>query len=435
MENVDEEISLPLLGLKDVLTGLFSGLIVVLYRYIIGRGTDLSLKAYELMRQKPLLVLPWLGFIVLAGFIIAYLVRKEPMASGSGIPQVEGIFSHGLKILAMPVILVRFLAGTVASFFGLSLGREGPSIQMGACGGELVGQKFSSSKKEKDLLITGGAAAGLAAAFNAPLSGMVFALEEVHKAYSKNVLVVGATAALTADLVSKIFFGTIPELSFVAMPDFTGIHYLWLLPLGVVSGLVGSLINKGLLDFQTLYGKIPAKFRPVVALAIALPCGIFLPEVLGGGRNLVSLSEMNQVALSTAVIYLIVKLLFTCTSFGSGAPGGIFMPILAVGALTGNVLGQIAVGFGMGSIYIPYFVVCAMAGTLAASVKAPLTSILLIAEMTGSLTHMLPIATSAMLALFISDNLKIVPIYDALLERMPGIKAEVKVPNEDPKKI
>ena len=80
MENVDEEISLPLLGLKGVLTGLFSGLIVVLYRYIIGRGTDLSLKAYELMRQKPLLVLPWLGFIVLAGFIIAYLVLKEPMA-------------------------------------------------------------------------------------------------------------------------------------------------------------------------------------------------------------------------------------------------------------------------------------------------------------------------------------------------------------------
>lgn len=177
-------------------------------------------------------------------------------------------------------------------------------------------------------------------------------------------------------------------------------------------------MNRALLGFQTAYNKLPWFIRPCIALLIALPCGLFLPEVLGGGSNLIKLAETVDSGIGLLLVYLGVKILFTCTSFGSGTPGGIFMPILSVGALSGSLLGLFAMNFGLQSSYIADFAICGMAGALASSVKAPVTSILLAAEMTGSLVHLMPVAACSFIALFISDILKVTPIYEALLERI-----------------
>ncbi|HPS82653.1 MAG TPA: chloride channel protein, partial [Candidatus Limiplasma sp.] len=168
------------------------------------------------------------------------------------------------------------------------------------------------------------------------------------------------------------------------------------------------------------YEKLPAVLRPAIALLIALPCGLFLPQVLGGGQGLIKLSENAQAGLVMMGLFLTVKLVFTCTSFGSGLPGGIFMPILSVGALTGGLFGQLLMGVGLPADCLPAFCVCAMAGAMASSVKAPVTSILLMAEMTGSLIHLLPVATVAFIALLTSDLLGVSPIYEVLLERIRG---------------
>ncbi len=411
-------------ALKGILCGLVSGLLVVLYRLGIEYGTETAVKIYGYLRQNPLLILPWILCIAAVGLLIAWLVKLEPMATGSGIPQVEGLLLYGMKIRWYSVLLVRFIAGIVSSFFGLSLGREGPSIQIGAAGSQAVARRIGKNKLEENYLITGGAAAGLSAAFNAPLSGIVFALEEVHRSFSGLVLITATTAALTADVVSKYFFGLKPVLNFAATPSLPNAFYLWLIPLGLVSGLTGVALNKALLGFQTIFRKLPRLLRPTIALLIALPCGLFLPAVLGGGQNLVRIAETAQSGIIMIAVYLIVKFLFTCTSFGSGTPGGIFMPILAVGALAGCLLGLIATRFGLPAQYIPDFAVCAMAGALSGSVKAPVTSILLIAEMTGSLVHLLPVAACAFIALFISDVLKTTPIYEALLERIAENKED-----------
>ena len=406
------------IAIKGIFSGLIAGFLVVLYRFGIEYGTNTAVKTYAFLKQNPLLILPWIILIVAAGLFLAWLVKLEPMATGSGIPQVKGLLLYGLKIRWYSVLLVRFIAGLISSFFGLSLGREGPSVQIGASGSQALAKSISKNKLEENYLITGGAAAGLSAAFNAPLSGIVFALEEVHRSFSKLILIAATTAALTADVVSKYFFGLKPVLSFTATPSLPEAFYIWLIPLGILSGIVGAALNKALLGFQTMYRKVPFYMRPCIALLIALPCGLFFPSVLGGGQNLVQIAEKAQSGIAIIAVYLVIKFIFTCTSFGSGIPGGIFMPILAIGALTGSLLGLIATKFGLPAEYVPDFAVCAMAGALSGSVKAPITSILLIAEMTGSLVHMLPVAACSFVALFLSDALKTTPIYEALLERI-----------------
>ena len=406
------------LVVKGILSGMLAGLLVVLYRLAIEYGTETAIEIYAYLKTHPFYIMPWILTAGAAGLLLAWLVRLEPMASGSGIPQVKGQLVYGFRIKWYTVLSVRFIAGAIGSVFGLSLGREGPSIQIGAAGSQALAKKLADNKLEENYIMTGGAAAGLSAAFNAPLSGMIFALEEVHKSFSGMVLISATAAALTADFISKYFFGLNPVLSFAEIPWLPIDFYFWLLPLGIISGAVGAIINKALLSSQMAYGKLPWFIRPVIALLAALPLGLFLPQVLGGGSNLIELAEMTGNSVHVLLVYLVAKLLFTCICFGSGLPGGIFLPILSMGALSGSLCGMLAMKFGLPEAYIPGFAICGMVGALSGSVKAPITSILLAAEMTGSLAHMLPVAACSFIALFLSDALKAVPIYEVLLERI-----------------
>lgn len=406
------------LAAKASLVGLLSGCLVVLYRLGIEYGTEKAIRAYAYLHHHPIYILPWIFLALVVGLLIYLLIKWEPYAKGSGIPQVEGIVLLGMKMKWYTILMVRFLAGITASFFGLSLGREGPSIQIGACASQAIADKISKHKLEENCLITAGASAGLSAAFNAPLSGVIFALEEIHRSFSPNILIAATTAALTADVVSKYVFGLKTALNFFTVPQLQFGYYIWLPVLGVVSGTIGAIVNKLLLGFNSVFTKLPTFLRPSLALLIALPAGLLLPEVLGGGQSLIQISEKAEVGLLTMFVFLVVKIIFTCTSFGSGVPGGIFMPILAIGAVSGTITGMAAVRVGVPAEYIPVFCICAMAGVLSGTVKAPVTSILLMAEMTGSLVHLLPVATVAFIALLISDMLKTSPIYEVLLDRI-----------------
>lgn len=407
-------------ALKGIITGSAAGLASVLYRMIIEACSEASLGIYAFLRENPLTILIWIIVIGLVGYAIGWMVKKEPMASGSGIPQVEGVLIYGLKMRSYLILAIRFIGGALGSLFGLSVGREGPSIQIGAAAGEAISKLGVKSKLEKHMIITGGAAAGLSAAFNAPISGMVFALEEVHRSFSPYILLVAASASLIADIVSDIVFGLKPVLDFVQMAELPVNLYVWLLPAAVVFGLSGFLVNKMLLWVQSLYKKLPWYLRICAALLIALPFGLFLPHVLGGGSNLIQLAESTTNIFGFIALLFVCKVIFTSTSFGSGVPGGIFMPILAVGALSGCLFGTTASNFGLPVQYIPTFAVCGMAGAFASSVKAPVTGILLTAEMTGSMVHLLPVGICVYIAMLLSDILKVKPIYEELLERYMG---------------
>lgn len=414
--------------------GLVSGLLVVLYRLGIENCTRFARWMYAQIRVNPWLIVPWVFAALVVGLLIAWMIRKEPMASGSGIPQTDGVVLNGLRMRWQTILPVRFVGGLLGAAFGLSLGREGPSIQIGASGAQFLSHRLRGRRREdvqEHYVVTAGAAAGLSAAFSAPLSGMMFALEGIHRSFSP-VILMGATAAsLTADFVSKYCFGLRPVLDFGSIAQLPLGEYVWLIPLGLLAGLVGSLMNRSLLGFQTLYGKLPAWVRPLIALAIALPVGIWLPDVLGGGSNLIGMAEHAATGLGMLCVLFVAKLLFTSTSFGSGAPGGIFMPILAVGSLAGGICGVAAQRLcGVSDGAVAVFAVCVMTGVLAASVKTPITSILLAVEMSGTLTHMLPVAAVVFIAMLVSDVLHTRPIYDALLDRyMRAQKLDVQAPS------
>lgn len=404
-------------ALYAVFVGSATGILVALYRLGIEYGTDTAENLYAYFRVHPIFILPWIAAAIAIGLLVAWLIKLEPLAAGSGIPEMEGIILFGIKMRWYSILIIRFLAGLCCGFFGLSLGREGPSIQIGAASGQALSKGFRQKQVEEKILITSGAAAGLAAAFNAPLSGAIFALEEVHRNFSPNILIAAVTASVFSDVVTKYCFGLKPILDFAAVSQLPVSLYFWLIPLGVLAGLIGSLMNKALLGFHRLYDKMPSYCRPVLAILIALPCGLFIPLVLGSGEKLIRYAEAAQSGILILLVLLVIKLLFTCTSFSSGVPGGIFMPILAVGTLLGSSLGIFAVHMGMSAQYIPVFAICAMSGALSSCVKAPITAILLTTEMSGSFIHMLPVLACSFLALLISDMLKIEPIYEALMER------------------
>ena len=403
---------------KSLLVGLLGGILVSAYRIGVDTGVGVARTLYGFASTEPLALVGIVCAAILTGLVIWKLITWEPMASGSGIPQTEGVLSLVLKMRWWSILAVRFLGGLLGALFGLSLGREGPCVQIGACAGQAVKGISKKGGLEESCLTTAGAAAGLSAAFSAPLSGIVFSLEEVHRSFSPFLLISAATGAMVSAAVAGIVFGLHPVLFFSEIAEIDLVSYAWMIPLGLACGLLGALLNRMLLGAQRLYGHLPGWAGPVIALLVAIPVGMLVPQVMGGGADLIGFAETERAGFATLLVLLVIKLLFTCTSFGSGTPGGIFMPTLAVGALGGAAFCATLSALGLvDGAYMAEFAVCGMAGTFAGCVKTPLTGIMLTVEMTGSLSFMLPVAITAFTALFVADALRTNPVYNSLLDR------------------
>ena len=408
--------------IEGMIVGLFAGILVVCYRYLLQKSFEFSQNMYSFQLKHYWMIPIWFIGLIIGGWFVGKLVKKEPMISGSGIPQIEGILSDKLYMNWWKVILGKFLGGIICIGAGLSLGREGPSIQMGAAAGQGFSRLFKRVKLEEKHLITCGASAGLAAAFNAPISGLIFALEEVHKNFSPVVMSSALAASLTADYISKEFFGLKPVFNFKQINPIPLDKYVFLIVLGIIVGLLGIVFNKALLKTQDIYTKLkwlPSEAKIIVAFIIAGILGLVLPEVLGGGHELISLIVNTPFSIRVLLLILFVKFLFTMVSYGSSAPGGIFLPLLAIGALIGAVYGKaINYLFGFSQDYVVNFVILAMAGYFTAIVKAPITGCILITEMTGSFSHLLSVGLVCLTAYIVVYALNSKPIYEALLERI-----------------
>ena len=361
--------------------------------------------------------------IYLLLFIIAYLlnwiVKVEPMAAGSGIPQVKAIILGLMKMNWLRVLINKFIGGVLAIGSGLSLGREGPSIQLGATIGQGLSRRLGRSKMEERYLITSGASAGLAAAFNAPLAGVMFSLEELHKNFSPTVLMPAVAAALTAVVVSQHFFGSNPIFNIAGLPVFPVRYYGFIILLGILLGILGIAFNRILIKTLDIYeqqGWLSGMGKMALPLVVAGILGFFLPEVLGGGNGLVDALASKSFSLNILWILLIVKFFFTMLSYGSGVPGGIFLPMLVIGALASSIFSHILISLGqLDPYYGTNIIVLSMAAYFSAVVKAPITGTVLIMEMTGSFNHMLSLIVVSMTSYLVADVAKSKPIYEELL--------------------
>lgn len=407
---------------QGVIIGILAALLIVAYRFSLEKIGQFASFAYNLQKSKPILIPLWIIILIVIAYIVGLMVKKEPMISGSGIPQVEGVLLRRLSMNWWRVILGKFIGGVLALGAGLSLGREGPSIQLGAAVGQGFSKIFKRIKVEEKYLITSGASAGLAAAFNAPLAGVMFALEEVHKNFSPLVLISAMSASLAADFVSKEFLGLKPVFDFNELKVLPLNHYFYVIMLGIILGVLGVVFNSTLLRTQRFYEKLkwlPQELKPVIPFLLAGILGLTLPEVLGGGHELVGHLVNNGMALKMLIIILIAKFMFTMLSFGSGVPGGIFLPLLVIGALTGDIYGNVLVKFfGLDANFITNFIVLAMTGYFAAIVRAPITGSILITEMTGSFNHLLALTIVSIAAYITADLMGSKPIYESLLDRI-----------------
>lgn len=403
------------------LIGVLAGLVTVMYRYALTSAEETSYKMYEFVRNNQAWIPVLFISLTFIGFFIGKLTKKFWLISGSGIPQVKAQITGYLDGKWFSTLVAKFIGGSVAVFSGLSLGREGPSIQLGACVAESVANKTNSSLSEKRIYIASGASAGLAAAFNAPLAGVMFALEELFKYFSPMVLLSTMVAAIVADFVSKLFFGISHVFDFTVTEAIPIQYYGLFIVLGIILGVSGVLYNKSLDWTQNLYRKISFiddKYKMIIPFVVAGILGLTFPIVLCGGHSIILKLDIQSSFLFLIMVFL-VKFLFSMISFCSGAPGGIFFPLLVLGSTIGAIFAQIVIPFfGMNEVLFYNFVIIAMAGYFTAIVRAPLTGIILLVEMTGSLSQLLPLIITSAVAYIVAEELHNSPVYEMLLEKL-----------------
>ena len=414
--------------LKGMAVGAAVGVVVSLFRYLLMKAEPLRWTLLEYAEQSA-------GHALLGGLLLAaafagacLCLHYAPMAGGSGIPQLKGELIGEIEENWWKTILAKILGGCLCIGAGLALGREGPSIQIGAMAGKGMAQLAGRKKREEKYLMTCGAGAGLACAFGAPLAGTVFVLEELLSTFSIEILLSTWMASMIADFVANVIFGLKPVFA-LRIEEALPLRYYWMvLVLGILLGVLGVAYNKVTAWMQDLYAKIPNKYvRLALPFLLVVPLALYYPMALGSGHYLVDQAASGMFTVQALLILLAVRFLFSIFSFASGAPGGIFLPLLVLGAVGAGAYATVMTEYcGLMSIYIGTFVMMGMTGLFSAIVRSPITGIILITEMGGDYANFLPLSIVAFTAYVVADLLHGRPVYDQLLERMLAGNRSVK---------
>lgn len=401
--------------LEALVIGTMAGLISVFYRFLLHHIEHFLEWLPGTVRAYPLAIpVMFIGLAVLA-LIVGRIREWESFCGGSGIPQVEAEIKGYINQNPIRILIAKIVGGALSVFGGLSVGREGPSIQMGAMSGKLFSRLIKRNKTTEKFLMTCGASAGLAGAFNAPVAGVLFSLEEVHRHFSRKLLVSAITAAVTADFVSKLFYGPSTVFEFHIERHLPFREYWILIPLAVILALCGVLYNHLMKVFSNFYDnlRMPGRYKPLFAFVVSGVMILVLPQVLGGGHIMIDYILHDHPTIGFLLLLFVVKLLFSLFSFTSGVPGGIFFPLLILGSTLGVIFSRL-----LAPDYPQIFIILSMAGFLTAVVRAPLTSIILIFEMTGRLSYLLPLTIVCLITYAMANYLRSLPVYEYLLERL-----------------
>lgn len=348
-------------------------------------------------------------------------------ASGSGIPQLKAAFWKNFGYVPFRVIWVKFIAASLQIGGGCSLGREGPSVQLaGAAASQLAGLA-GEAKQRRRLAAATGAAAGLAAAFNTPLAGVTFVLEELIGDLNSRLLGSVLLGAMLGALVAHGMIGPQPAFALAAIGEPAWYSYL-LVPIVAAAGtLVGVGFQKGSLALrgrQKEWRVVPGWLRPLIGGLIcwALGVAVYLETgklgVFGLGYDDLSLALTGKLLWQTAALLLVAKFAATIACYGMGGCGGIFSPTLFFGAMTGLVIaGLVQPFFPLSPDGIAMLTVVSMSATLGAVVRAPVTSILIVFEMTHQFSLVPPLMLAALISQAISRRMARHNFYDSLLEQ------------------
>ena len=415
--------------LMAAVVGTLAGLIGVAFEKSVNWVQNLRIGALVEVADHWFLVWP-LAFILsaLLAMVGYFLVRRfAPEAGGSGIPEIEGALEELRPVRWWRVLQVKFIGGMGTLGAGMVLGREGPMVQLGGNLGRMVVDVFRMRSPEaRHTLLATGAAAGLSAAFNAPLAGILFIIEEMRPQFRYNLISIKAvfTGVIMATIVFRIFNGDKAVIEVGKLSN-APVNTLWLyLILGMIFGCVGPLFNTLVLRtqdmFQRLHGGNIKKWVLIGGL-IGGSCGVLgliQPAASGGGFNLIPIAAAGNFSVGLLLFIFIARVITTLLCFSSGAPGGIFAPMLALGTLLGTAFGMAATPlFPAYHLDAGTFAIAGMGALLAASVRAPLTGIVLVLEMTDNYQLILPMIITCLGATLLAQFLGGKPLYSTILQR------------------
>jgi Chloride channel protein EriC len=375
-----------------------------------------------LVRDNPQYIpLLFLGLIVL-GVLSATLIKKVPEVKGSGIPRTEGIL-RGLLTFKWLRIIIGTIIGSFLSFFGgLSLGNEGPSVQLGAATVEGTNYILRSKFAWRRYISTGGASAGIAVAFGAPITGVMFAIEEVQKQYNPLLLLSAVVTTFMATVMARLcssVFGY-EEFYFVFINCIAAIPVkeTWmLLVVAVIIGIVAVLFN-GLLLKKPLIKE--TKFSPygriISVFILSGTAGLIWLDSIGSGFSLIRKVATMDISLKLIVTFFIIKLVLITLGYRSGATGGLFVPMLCLGALLGGLLGRMCMAFGLSIEYYTTLVMICTVAFLGATIRTPFTALILLIETTQAMSGFYAAAVVIFLSCIVAEICMRKPLYDRLLE-------------------
>jgi CIC family chloride channel protein len=394
---------------------------------VIGAVTGLVVVAFILlterlgMRLYPVGGAPWrrLVFPVGGSLGIGYLLyRFFPGARGSGVPQTKAaLFARDGRI-TLRTVLGKFLCTSVTLASGIPLGREGPSVQVGAGIGSVLGRALGLGPEQVKRLIPVGAAAAIAGAFNTPLAAVVFSLEEIIGDLNAPLMGGVVLASATAWMVLRLLLGNhplfkVPQYQLVSAAEFAVYAVL-----GVAGGVVSAAFTMLLLGMRARFLRFPQNtvwFQPVAGGLLVGLIGWFVPQVLGVGYGFVGDALNGRMAFRLMLVLLVLKLITVTTSYASGNAGGIFGPALFLGAMVGGSVGTVAHHFFPLSTATPgAYALVGMGAVFAGVVRAPMTSVLMIFEMTQDYAVIVPLMIANLVSLFVASRLQHEPIYEAL---------------------
>jgi CIC family chloride channel protein len=427
------------LAAMALLVGAGAGLGAAAFRWLIFSITWLVTGHQQFGQQghAPSLHLPWLGpwFVlvvpIVGGLLYGPLINRFAReARGHGVPEVMLAVTENGGRIRPPVTIVKALASAMCIGVGGSVGREGPIVQIGSALASTVGQAVRMSERELRIIVACGAAGGIAATFNAPITGLFFGFEIVLREFSLDALFATSLAAVAGDLVSRAFFGSAPFFAgiphgLVVTSDST---YLLIAVLGVLAGLIGAGFKTFLYRLEDLGDRIwngrPEWARPAVggvALGLVL---LVLPQMYGVGYPVMDKVVAGHVVLWLVLVFMLGKVFAASLTLSIGGSGGVFAPSLFIGAMAGTAYGIVARDvFGPSVGPTAVYAVVGMGGVFGAAAQAPLTSIASVVEMTGNFTLTVPVMLATGIAAALSKQLSYGSIYTTKLLRR-GIDIE-----------
>ncbi|HXY35474.1 MAG TPA: H(+)/Cl(-) exchange transporter ClcA [Planctomycetaceae bacterium] len=412
--------SLPALAVLSFVAGAAAGLVGAVFRLVLVRADDYRNAAIAWAHG-----VSWLGFVSVtvvcaaAVAVAAWLVRRfAPDASGSGIPHVEAVVRKELPPSPAQLIPIKFVGGILAIGSGLALGREGPSVQMGASAAHLIGRLFRRDLPDSLILLAAGAGAGLATAFNAPIAGAIFVLEELVRRFDTRTTIATFGASTGAIAVSRLFLGDQPDFRVELQPYPAFATVPLYLALGVVAGLLGVVYNVATLGALAATDRLrrwPVELRAALIGGLVGLLAWFHPGVVGGGEVITQRTLAGTETVQWLLLVFVLRLALGAISYAARTPGGLFAPLLVLGAQSGLLFGTLCAYWVPEAVVDPKaLAVVGMAAFFTAAVRAPLTGIVLVTEMTANFTLLLPMLAACFVAMLVPTLLRNPPIYDSL---------------------